>query len=203
MRTLLSIAIYGTLILFSAYMSGYGVYTMVNDISNGGDIGRGFMFFSLGLMVIGVAAILYTIGAVLDNLKRLNENIIPMLMQAQGMGGAKQPNPFADFINHLKNHQGHDNDDMPDFPLSGSMTIAKMNEDGSYTPLEKREFNSPEEMRKFRDEMLKKAFSKNEKKLEDMSVQELEVERVKAVDAQDFELAAAIRDLINQKEGLK
>jgi len=34
-------------------------------------------------------------------------------------------------------------------------------------------------------------------------VQELEVERVKAVDAQDFELAAAIRDLINQKEGLK
>lgn len=198
MRTLLSIAIYGTLILFSAYMSGYGVYTMIHDITNGGDIGRGFMFFSLGLIIIGMSAILYSIGAIVDNLKRLNEMILPLILQSKEE--EEEENPFAKILQHIKNSRGGD---MPDFPLSGSMTIAKMNEDGSYTPLEKREFNSPEEMRQFRDEMLKKAFSKNEKKLEDMSVQELEVERVKAVDAQDFELAAAIRDLINQKEGLK
>lgn len=201
MKALLSIAIYGTLILFSASMAGYGIYTMISDLFNGGDIGRGFLFFSLGTIIIGVSAILYTLGAVLENLKNINTSLIPMILQGQG-GNNKPANPFEDLLNQIKSQVGR-NPDMPDFPLSGSMTIAKMNEDGTITPLEKREFSSPEEMRQFRDEMLKKAFANKNKKLEDMSVQELESERVKAVEAQDFELAAAIRDLINQQEGTK
>jgi excinuclease UvrABC helicase subunit UvrB len=82
------------------------------------------------------------------------------------------------------------------------MTIAKFNEDGTFTPLEKREFSSDEEMRAMRDEMLNRAFSKKNKKLEDMSISELEVEREKAVETQDFELAGAIRNLIEQKKSL-
>jgi len=198
MKALLSIALYGSLILFSASMASYGVYTMVSDALHGSDIGRGFLFFSLGILIIGVAAILYTLGAVLNNLKDMNLNLIPLLMQGKG----EQPqNPLADLFNHFKNNM--DRNEMPDFPLSGSMTIAKMNEDGSITPLEKREFSSPEEMHQFRDEMLKKAFAKKDKKLEDMSIQELEVERDKAVDEQNYELAAAIRNLIEEKEGQK
>jgi hypothetical protein len=201
MKALLSIAIYGTLVLFSASMSVYGIYSMISDAFNNGDIGRGFLFFSLGTILIGVAAILYTLGAVLENLKSINTSLIPMILQ--GQGGGQPKNPFEDLMNQIKNQVDRNTGIPKDFPLSGSMTIAKMNEDGTITPLEKREFSSPEEMRQFRDEMLNKAFANKNKKLEDMSVQELEAERVKAVDEQDFELAAAIRDLINQKEDTK
>ena len=90
--------------------------------------------------------------------------------------------------------------DEDDLPLSGSITIAKVGEDGSITPIERREFNSPEELDKIRRDLLNKAFKGKDKKLEDMTIQELEVEREKAVDAQEFELAVAIRDLIEHKK---
>lgn len=198
MKALLSIALYGTLILFSTSMAGYGVYSMFSDVINGGDLGRGFMFFSLGMLIVGVAAILYTLGVIIENLKRVNENLILQMQGNQNPGQGQ--NPLVDFMNQFKDKMTEDGGE---FPLSGSMTIAKMNDDGSITPIEKREFNSPEELKNLKEEMLKKVFAKKDKKFEDMSIQELESERDKALGEQDFELAAALRDLIKNKEDSK
>jgi len=182
----------------------YGIYRMIYDGIAGDDMARGFMFCSLGFIATTGLIILYSIGAMLENLKILNEKMIALIMSHNGNANKDGTrNPLFDLLSQLKQNMGEDGAmelDEDDLPLSGSITIAKVGEDGSITPIERREFNSPEELDKIRRDLLNKAFKGKDKKLEDMTIQELEVEREKAVDAQEFELAVAIRDLIEHKK---
>jgi hypothetical protein len=99
MKILISIAIYGTLILFSASMAAYGIFTMINDVIHGTDIGRGFLFFSLGLLTIGMCGVLYILGSVLNGIKLLNEQILPLIVSHNK---PSQSNPLADLLNKLR-----------------------------------------------------------------------------------------------------
>lgn len=195
---------YTTAFLFFLGATVYGIYRMIYDGIQGEDLGRGFMFCSMGFIATTGLIILYSIGAMLENLKILNEKMIALIMSHNGSannGGTR--NPLFDLLSQLKQNMGDDDSielDDDDLPKSGSITIAKVGEDGSITPIERREFNSSDELDAIRKELLNKAFGNKEKKLEDMTIEELETEREKAVDAQEFELATAIRDLINQKQ---
>jgi hypothetical protein len=66
--------------------------------------------------------------------------------------------------------------------------------------LDESQFSSPEEFHKHRDEILGKVFGNKAKNLNDLTIDELKLEEKKAVDNQDFELAAAIISLIEEKK---
>lgn len=204
MKSLFTIAAYGALILFSFGMVGYGLFSMFASGFRGDEIIPGVIIFSLGAILALVTFSMYALSAIVSSLKEITEKLIPLAIKGSMVKDSK-PNPMADFINSLRKNMMNDNDDDDDneLPTSGTMTIMRVNDDGTHTPIERREFNSPEELQRLRDELINKALSKKDKKLEDMSVDELEVEREKAVEAQDFELATAIRDLINQRQGQK
>lgn len=84
----------------------------------------------------------------------------------------------------------------------GTIQVSHINEDGKMTPFEEKQFSTPEEFINYRNELVVKALSKDggKKRLEDMSIDELKNEEKKAVDSQDFETAAAILSLIEEKK---
>lgn len=194
---------YAIAFIFFLGATVYGIIRMIYDGISGDDMARGFMFCSMGFIATTGLIILYSIGAMLENLKVLNEKMIALIMSHNSKGSGGVQNPLFDLLSQLKQNMGDDNSielDDDDLPPSGSITIAKVGEDGSITPIERREFNNPEELDAIRRELLNKAFKGKDKKLEDMTIAELEEEREKAVDAQEFELATAIRDLISKKQ---
>jgi hypothetical protein len=108
-------------------------------------------------------------------------------------------------LHQLFQNLGMGGGEFPGMPgMSGSIKMSSIDEEGNITPLGEKEFSSPEEFLKYRNEILQKAFGKKpgstKKKFEEMTVSELEAEEKKAIETQDFELAAAVRDLIKEKK---
>ena len=70
--------------------------------------------------------------------------------------------------------------------------------------IDQSQFSSPEEFYKHRDEILAKGFNQKpteiKQKLEQMTIEQLQAEERKAVENQEFELAAAIVSLIQDKK---
>jgi len=186
------------IILFSGITALTGVGMMVIDIAtNGHNLIKGFEVFSLSMILLFVTITSYITTKILtgtdvlvDVMTRFLDNEI----------SKSNKNPINNSIQSLFSNLGG----LGGFQGTTSIQIGKMDEDGNITPMDEQTFSSTEEFMKHRDEILAKAFGHKptevKKKLADMSVEELKVEEKKAVDKQDFELAAAIVNLIEEKK---
>jgi len=181
------------IILFSGITALAGVGMMVIDIATSGhNLIKGFEVFSLSMILLFVTITSYITTKILtgtdvlvDVMTRFLDNEI----------SKSNKNPINNSIQSLFSNLGG----LGGFQGTTSIQIGKMDEDGNITPMDEQTFHSTEEFMKHRDEILAKAFKNNSKKLEDMTINELREEEKKAVNMQNFELAASIVNLINEK----
>lgn len=173
-----------------------GIVFMINDlVSHNGNFFQGFVIFALGIIMTAALGIAYTQAQTFNNTKIIGEALAEYIthqMQKEQAG-----NGLPSLAQILGGGGG--------FPMHGMMKMSRIDEHGNIVPFMEKEFNSPEEFIKYRNEILTKAFGfkpeETEKKLEEMSIEELEAKRKEAADNQQFELAAMIRDLISKKSG--
>lgn len=207
MKSLFTTALFGITILVGAVSAIFGVYTMISDISDGGELIKGYMYFSLGIILALSMLTIYAIGALTDAVKILGDLMFKQTkkdmiqnMFGGGMGGSPQDgkgeHPLAQLLKRIAEDTRNG-----EFG-NGKIKITRMDKDGNMHSLGEREFKSHEDLIRFRDEVLSGAFGKDVD-LKDMTVEQLQQEEIKAVDKQDFELAASIRDLINEKTNRK
>jgi len=202
MKRLLTTAIFGITIFLGAISSIFGIYTMIADLSEGGEAIKGFMYLSLGIILSLSMLTIYSIGALTEATKILGDLMFKQTQKdmmgslfggAPRMGGGGQgENPLADLFRKIAEDSRRG-----EFG-TGKIKISKMDKDGNIHSLGEKEFSSHEELIKFRDEILSGEYGKDID-LKDMSVEELKQEENRAVIAQKFELAASIRDLILEK----
>ena len=112
---------------------------------------------------------------------------------AQAAGGFGQPgNPL---LNLFKNFGGMG---------PTTINVSSIDENGNVSPLVTKTFDNPEDFLKHRDEIFAKAFGTKpddaKKKIDDMTIEELQKKEKEAADAEKWELAAAYRDAINRKK---
>lgn len=181
----------GFVLLASLVASVTGVVIMIADLINHTDnFFQGFITFSLGTILFFVTIAAYQQVQILNNTKIIAQALAEYMEHQMKMSSMGQSNPFASLFNG-------------GFPMSGTMKMARIDESGNIVPFMEKNFNSPEEFLKYRNELLSKAFGykpeETEKKLEELSVDELKQKEKEASDNQNFELAAAIRDLIAKK----
>lgn len=193
MRAIFFAAFLALLILFAAASAIFGAGIMINDLyTSGSNFMQGFQIFCLGSILFLVAVTSYIITKVLNNTEILADALAKIV--------ANEINKSMENINPLQALFGQMGN-MP--PGMGTIKVARMDEDGNITPMGESNFSS-EELMKHRNEILAKAFGYKpenvKKKFEDMTLDELQSEEKKAVDGQQFELAAALRDLIEERK---
>jgi hypothetical protein len=209
MRSLFTTALFGITVIVGAVFALFGVYTMIADVSQGGELIKGFMYFSLGIILTLSMLTIYAISALTDAVKILGDlmfkqtkkdMISNMFGGGNPLGGSPQggsgEHPLAQLFKKIA-----EDSQRGEFG-NGRIKITRMDKDGNMHSLGEREFKSHEDLIKFRDEVLSGAFGKDVD-LKDMTIEQLQKEELKAVEKQDFELAASIRDLISEKENRK
>lgn len=201
MRTIFFALSLALLILFAAAGMVIGAGIMIYDLySDGPNFMQGFTVFSLSSILFLVSITSFIVSKVLTNTEVIADVLSRFMAHEMKKELAAGGNPLHQLFQNLGMGGG-----FPGMPgqMKGSIKMTGMDEDGNIIPLGEREFNSPEEFIKHRNEILANAFGKHpggaKKKFEDMTIQELESEEQKAIDSQNFELAAAVRDLIKEK----
>lgn len=166
--------------LIGLFIMGYNLFTGKHEYL------PGFTTFSLSTILLLVTLSAYMLTKMMTSMEVLAESILKIIIADSNPA---PQNPLASLFGGL---------------LSGPGTIQVSTIDektGKMIPFEEKEFNTPEEFVKYRNELVAKALGDNfERKLEDMSIEELRKEEKKAVDSQDFETAAAIVSLIEEKK---
>lgn len=174
-------------------ITGFGMMIYDIFVSHTG-LGQDFMIFAISTTMFLTTVVAYIATKILARTDALTEVIIKYF-QNEMLKEAKQHmpsgNPFSPLMN-LFQGQG--------FPGPGTVSISSMDENGNIIPLGEKTFSSHEELIKHRNEILQKHFGSVNKDLKDMSIEELHIEEKKAVAAQDFELAASIVNLIEEKK---
>lgn len=169
---------------------GFGI--MIWDLYSGGpNFMTGFNVFFLGAILFFVSTTSYIITKVLTNTEILSD------VMSRFLANEMQKGPNQNPLQNLFSQMG--------FPgATTSIKVARMDEDGNITPMSEADFDSADEMLKHRDEILSKLFGNNpierKKKIQEMTIEELQAEEKKAVSVQDFELAAAIKNLLDEKQ---
>jgi hypothetical protein len=182
-------------VLFSAVSTLVGASIMVYNLYTGGPgFMHGFEVFCLSAILFFTSTTAYIATKILTNTDVIADSMIKFFeheMRKEEVG----MNPLQALFGKMG---------LPGMG-AGSIKMARMDEDGNITPLGEKTVSSPEELIKHRDELLFKAFGAKpgKKDIKEMSLEELEIERQQAVDSQKFELAAAIRDLIEEKKRKK
>lgn len=190
MKKLLGPLSIGVVLLTAVSAAGYGSLIMAYNLFTGGnDFTHGFIYFSLGfILAIGIVC-LYTLTQILDSNKELANAVTELLLNA--IDKNKKDNP----INSLFGSIG--------VPLSGIIKTYRTDTAGNPVSSEIN-FNSQEEYFAHRDAIIAKLFGLESTEvkhtLEDMTIEDLQKREQQAVDNQDFESAAAIRDAIDRKK---
>lgn len=201
MKTLFVALSLALLVLCSAAGIVFGAGTMIYDLYSGGSqFTTGFYIFSLSSILFLVSIASFMISKVLTNTEVIADVLAKFLANEMKKELAASGNPLHQLFQNMGMGRG-----FPGMPgMSGSIKMSSIDEDGNITPLGEKEFSSPEEFIKYRNEILQQAFGKKpgntKKPFEEMSITELEAEEQKAIDSQEFELAAAVRDLIKEKK---
>jgi hypothetical protein len=193
MRTIIAALAIAGIILGSIVGAFTGAGIMIYDIySDGPNFMKGFELFSLSSILLLVTVSAYMLTKVLTA-SEVMANIMGKYLQNEMVKEIEknianpQTNPLAAFFG------------MGNFPGQGTIKMATMDEHGNIVPLGERTFSSPEELIKHRNDILNNAFGNAPKKLEDMTIEELKAEEKKAVENQEFELAACIVNLIQER----
>lgn len=194
MKSIFAALILALIVLFSGVSAIFGLGIMVYDLYSGGnEFMHGFTVFCLGAILFFTSTVAYIASKILTNTDIIADSMIKFIENE--MQKEVEQNPLQALFGKMG---------LPGMG-SGSIKMARMDEDGNITPLGEKTFGSHEEMIKHRDELLHKAFGfkSDKKKIQDMTLEELQAEEIKAVGSQNFELAAAIRDLMNEKKNKK
>jgi hypothetical protein len=197
MKSIFAALTLALIVLFSGISAIFGIGIMAYDLYSGGDeFMRGFTIFCMGATLFFAATVAFIVTKILTNTDVIATSMVKFFEHEIEKEETKI-NPMQAFFGRMG---------LPEMG-NGSIKIATLDEDGNITPVGEKTFTSHEEMIKHRDELLANAFGykpeKAKTKFEDMTLAELESEEKKAVDGQQFELAAAIRDLMNEKKNKK
>lgn len=182
-------------ILFSAGTALVGIGKMILSLIQETSVLPGLELFFLGSILFTVTLIAYTAVKILNNTDIIATSLTQVL---ESMDGPERINPLEQLFGGGGFPGG--------FPMgSGTMRIARMDKDGTIHNIGEREFNSHEEFLKYRDELINKARgeSSGKKPVSEMTLEELESERIAAEAKQDFELCAALRNAIEEKKKKK
>lgn len=179
----------GVIIIFSAICSVTGAGIMIYDlIVPGPNFMMGFNIFCMSTILFFVAITAYMVTKLLTSTE-LIADVLTSLIENELAKEQKNTNPFQAMLNNLG------------LPGSGSVKVARIDKDGTITPLTEGNFSNADEMVKQRDEILTRFFgaTPGKKDIKNMTLEELQEEEKAAVAAQNFELAAAIRDVMKNK----
>lgn len=203
MKTLIFALTLALIIAFGAISSAIGVGFMIYDIYSGGNnFMQGFTIFSLGSILFLAGTTSYIVTKTLTNTEVLADVLARFIENEMRKEDGSIQNPIQSLFGNLF---GPGN--LPGIPGQGTIRMATIDKDGNFKDLGEEKFSSPEEFLKHRNDILNRAFGgkqeQDKKKFEDMTLEELRTEEKQAVESQSFELAAALRDLINEKENKK
>lgn len=159
---------------------------MTAAIINNKSITQGLELFFLGSTSLSVTLIAYTVVRILSNTQLIAESLTSVL-ESMEESPAKQ--------NYLGSLFGG-------FPMGGTMKVSRLDKDGNIHDVGEKEFTNHEDFIKFRDELIKDAIGDKfgKKPAAEMTIEELDKERVAAEEKQDYNLAAMFRDLIEEKK---
>lgn len=200
-KTLASMLFITSLLLFAFIAEIAGVYIMVHDVITGGnEFMKGFTLFSLGTLIFICTSIAYLVTKTIANTEKIANALADLIdhtldKEAQAAGGFKMPgNPLMDLFKKF-----------PGMNMgSTTINVSSIDEEGNISPMMTKTFDNPEDFLKHRDEIFAKAFGTQpkdaKKKIDDMSIEELQEKEKEAADAEKWELAAAYRDAIDRKK---
>jgi hypothetical protein len=174
MKYILSALFFGFIFITATIAAVSGLVMMANAVLDHTSLIPGFHCFALGSILFLVTASSYMITQILASAKItsvLVSNLTELILSRN-----QAQNPFSALINGL---QGH-------------IQMGEVNLDGTVTPLGGS-----------RNDLISRFFGQPgqpPKKLEELSIEELEAKRKEFIDTQRFEEAAAVRDLIAEKK---
>lgn len=191
------LALIGGLVI-TALTSLIGFASFIYKVWHGQDYMESFQLFSLSAILCITSVTAYVVIRTLTNTEVLADVLQKYFeFQLEKVEGKQQVPNIQNMLQNLFSGGLHG------VVASGSISVSSIDEDGNETSLGNKSFQNTSEFIKYRNELLSKAFGFKQtdiiKKLEDMSIEELMSEEKKAVDSQSFELAAAIRDAIQEK----
>lgn len=201
MRTLFFAASLAVLVFASAITSLISFGSIIVNFYQGEPVMNSFQVFALSTILFLVSVISYIVTKTLTNTELMAKVLAEQLERqlekemeenSKRMGG---PNILSSLLGGMMGGPGQT-----------SVSITAFDKNGNAISMGDKTFDNPEELIKYRDEILEKYFGKKpagKKEMKDMTVEELKAEEKKAVDNQDFELAAAIKSLIDEKKSGK
>lgn len=192
MKTIAGVLAIAGLLLCTIAGTITGVGIMIYDLLSGGDnFMQGFTVFSLSATLLLVTVIAYMVSKLMTASQKIADVLEKTLQDEMNHEHPSTFNPLEAFFR------------MGAFPGQGTIKMATIDENGNFIPLGEKQFSSHEELIKHRNDILSKSFQNAPKKLEDMTNEELKQEEKKAVDSQNFELAACIVNLIQERTKAK
>jgi hypothetical protein len=199
-KTLTSMLFITSLLLFAIISEVAGLYIMIHDVISGGnEFMKGFTLFSLGTLIFIGTSIAYLVTKTIANTEKIANALADLIdhtldkdAQAAGVFNTG-PNPLMDLFKKF-----------PGMNMgSTTINVSSIDEEGNISPMVTKTFDNPEDFLKHRDEIFAKAFGTQpkdaKKKIDDMSIEELQTKEKEASDAEKWELAAAYRDAIKRK----
>jgi hypothetical protein len=184
----------------SAVFTGYGLYKIFEAMFTSYTLQTiDIAYFTSGTLLLSLFAIFVILGEV----KKVSETTAKAVVHLMRKD---KPTSNSQFSNFLSNMFPGSAPKSPDF--SGSISIIDMENPDS--PIFSGDFKNNEELQELRNSMINKMLnSKSEFKgkkmtkqdiLNSMSIEELDAERIKAENAEDWLWAATIRDKIAEKK---
>ena len=164
----------------SALAASVGFFIFIESVIKGGNYMTGVYMFFLGIISFFVLVSTYMISTALKQL----ELIIPLLSELTDLTLNKKPTGLFDGLN-----------------MTGTtIKMSEIDEHGNITPISDKTMGiDSTPLINIISQMWGKP---RENKLEDMTIEELNQEREKAVRDSNFERAAQIRDIIENKNNL-
>lgn len=195
-RILLSFIGMILIVLLAGSAAVGGIVIMISSLITGHEgFLQGMELFFLGFISFTVTAIAYSAMKILKNTDIIADALAKTLDELDRQ--KFQSNPLQNLFAGGLGIPG-----FPEMPTTGTIRMAKMDKDGTITPIGEKEFNSHEEFLKYRDDLINNAIQGKDgkKTVAEMTLEELEAELVIALAEQDYNLCAAIRDAIKDKK---
>lgn len=186
MKNLLSAVSILSIIILSAGSALVGAGTMVYNFYLGTPILNGFIVFCLGSILFISIIIAYMVSKVMTS-TTVMVDVLENLLNNEIEKKTDNTNPFSSLLNGLG-------------ASITSIKIGKIDEDGNITSIGDQSVSGLEEVMKNLNLNVNPI---TEKKLEDMTIKELQGELDKDIAKQSYERAAKIRDLIQEKKNNK
>lgn len=164
-------------------------------------------YFAVGIGLLS----LFAVFVVLDDIKKMSEatakaTLHIMRKQNSQLGNSSSSSPFSSLLNNMFGNQSVAGDPNS---FSGSISVVDLNNPNN--PIFKGNFNSHEELQELRNKLINKMLNSQgefqgkkmtkQDMLNTMSIEELDTERIKAEQDEDWLWAAALRDKIKEKKG--